>query len=168
MSYFQNIFGQILHYWSIHQNSIILVKPHLVVLQCNLFYQKIVSVENKNESVKSLNRGQAKYFQCKFEVKERSYKDSNKNWKLIITRTDVGINFSILNKTFTFSSNAVKNVWLFMKFYFCIMFSWKGSAFDEVTYWFIKLIYHFKTANFPLIECQIYAVINNRLTRPFS
>ena len=72
----------------------------MVVLQCNLFYQKIVSVENKNESVKSLNRGQAKYSQRNFEVKERSCKDSNKNWKLVITRIDVGTNFSILNKTF--------------------------------------------------------------------
>ena len=72
----------------------------MVVLQCNLFYQKIISVENKNESVKSLNRGQAKYSQWNFEVKERSCKDSNKNWKLVITRIDVGTNFSILNKTF--------------------------------------------------------------------
>ena len=48
---------------------------------------------------------------------------------------------------------------------FVSCFPEKGSAFDEVTYWFIKLIYHFKTANFPLIEYQIYAVINNRLTK---
>ena len=49
--------------------------------------------------------------------------------------------------------------------YFCIMCSSKSSGFDEVTYSFIKLIYHFKTPNYPLIEYQINAVIINRLMR---
>ena len=31
---------------------------------------------------------------------------------------------------------------------------------DKVTYWFIKLTYHFKIPNSPLTEC---AMINNRL-----
>ena len=39
----------------------------------------------------------------------------------------------------------------------------KCFDFDKVTYWFIKLMYHLKTPNYPLIEYQIYAVINNRL-----
>ena len=43
------------------------------------------------------------------------------------------------------------------------MCSSKNSSFDEVAYSFIKLIYHFKTPNQPLIEYQIYAVLINRL-----
>ena len=113
------------------------------------FYQNIVSVEYKNESVKFLNKGRGKHFQCNFELKGRSCKDSNKNGEFIITRTELEINFSILNKTFKFSSNTVKNVWIIGKVYFCIMYSWKCSGFDEVTYWLIKLIYHFKTPNYP-------------------
>ena len=45
-----------------------LVKTHLVLVHCNLFYQNIVSIENKNESGKSLNRGRAKHLQCNFEL----------------------------------------------------------------------------------------------------
>ena len=48
-------------------------------------------------SVKSLNRGRAKHFQCNFELKGKSCKDSNKNRELIITRTELGIDLSILN-----------------------------------------------------------------------
>ena len=96
-------------------------------------------------------------------MKGSSCKDSNKNGELIITRIELGINFSILNKTFTFSSNTVKNIWPIRKVYFCIVYSWKCSDFDKVTYWFIKLIYHLKTPNYRLIEYQIYAVINNIL-----
>ena len=52
-------------------------------------------------SVKSLKRGRAKHFQCNFELKGKSCKDSNKNGELIITRIELGINLSIL-KCFDF------------------------------------------------------------------
>ena len=68
-------------------------------------------------------------------MKGKSCKDSNKNGELIITRIELGINLSIL----------------------------KCFDFDKVTYWFIKVIYHLKTPNYPLIGYQIYVVISNRL-----
>ena len=76
-----------------------------MLVHCKFFYQKIASVENMNEPVKSLSRGKAKHFQSNFALKGWSYKNSNANGELIITRIELGINFSILNKTFTFISN---------------------------------------------------------------
>ena len=58
-----------LYFLSILQNAIILVKKNLVLVHCFFFfYLKIVSVENKTEFVKSLNKGRAKHFQCNFEL----------------------------------------------------------------------------------------------------
>ena len=51
--------------------------------ECNNFSKitslSTVSVENKNESVKSLSRGRAKHFQCNFELKRWSCNDSIEN-----------------------------------------------------------------------------------------
>ena len=136
-----------------------------MLVHCNFFYQKIVSVRNKNESVKSLSRGRAKYFQCDLKLWGTNCKDSRKNGELTITRLEPGINITKLNNPFTFSSNTTKSVEHIRKVNFYIMYSWKCSDFAEFNYCFIKLIYHFKTPNYPLTEYQIYAVINNRLMR---
>ena len=79
-----------------------------------------------------------------------------------MTWLEPAINLPILNRTFTFSTNTFIKVWLIIEVYFCIMYSWKCLDVDEVTYWFIKLIYNFNTPNYPLIK---YDVINNRLMR---
>ena len=111
MSYFQRIFGSnyisFLKYTSDCYNfSKITFGGSSLQFQ----YQKIVSVENKNESVKVLNRGRDKNFQCDFELKGGSCNDSNKGGELKIARSELGIHFSILNKTFPFSSNRIKTV----------------------------------------------------------
>ena len=60
MSYFQSIFGpnytSLLKYTSKSNNF---SKNPLGASYCNFFYQKIVSVKNKNDSVKSLQKGRA-------------------------------------------------------------------------------------------------------------
>ena len=111
MSYFQRIFGSnyisFLKYTSDFYNfSKITFGASSLQFQC----QKIVSVENKNESVKGLNKGRDKNFQCDFELKVGSCKDSNKSGELKIARSELGMHFSILNKTFSFSSNTIKTV----------------------------------------------------------
>ena len=63
MSYFWSIFGPNYTFLLKHTSKCNnFSKTILMLLHCNFFYLKIVLVESKNESVKSLNRGTAKYF----------------------------------------------------------------------------------------------------------
>ena len=62
-----------------------------MLLHCNFFYLKIVLVESKNESVKSLNRGTAKYFNvilsCKGGVVRIQKKKKKKKWRINNNKT---------------------------------------------------------------------------------
>ena len=84
MSFFQRLFApnytSFLKYTS-ECNSFSEITLGASLLQ--FFYQKNVPVENKNESVNSLNRGRDKHCHCSFELKGKNCKESNKNGGLI-------------------------------------------------------------------------------------